>query len=627
MSEPPATGDLSPSPAVAREPWPTIPGYEIQEELGRGGMGVVYRARQENGNRMVALKLIRDGALAGPQERARFQIEIEAIARVRHPNVVQIYDAGQHQGRPYFAMELVQGGSLASYIRAQPQLASSSAKLVQTLALAIHHAHARQIVHRDLKPANILMQKVEGAELDIEGEKKSDVRSGSTVALSPALSAFNPIITDFGLAKRLDMESTAWTQHGAVLGTAAYMAPEQAAGQVRDIGRGTDVYSLGAILYELLTGQPPFQGATANQTIDQVLHDEPVMPTRLNPIVPRDLETICLKCLEKEPSRRYASGEELAEELGRFLDGRRVAAVPLSQRDRLERLAVRDGYQIVDEIGRGPRSIVYRALYGPFKQPRALKVFTAGIGTPQGREPQPQPNAAEFEDNAVSRESLIAPTLTHPLIVPVHQTGCWDGMAYLATEYVPHGSLAARLSNGRFRMRDALRLADQLTELMSYLHRQGIVHGNLKPSNVLLGANAIPQITDFRTTGGLFQGPLPAADAEPIGVGYLAPELLAGHPAVEPRPYTDIYGIGIILYESLTGRAPFAAGTTKEMLEKVRSQDPLPPSRINSEVNPLLDAICLRCLRKNPWKRYRRVYDLAGRLRTCAKRSGANDSQ
>jgi serine/threonine protein kinase len=569
MSEEPATRDWTPPSAD----WPAIPGYEILAELGRGGMGVVYRARQVSSQRPVALKMIRDGALASPQQRARFQIEAEAAARMRHPNLVQIYEVGEHAGRPFFAMELVEGGSLDKHVGGRPQPAAQSADLVRTLALAVQHAHERKIVHRDLKPANILLP-------------------------SPSL----PKITDFGLAKRLDSDSTAWTQDGAVLGTASYMAPEQAAGRVRDIGPAVDVYALGGILYELLTGRPPFLGDSWEQTVQQVLHDEPAPPARLRPDVPRDLETVCLKCLEKEPERRYVSAAELAQDLGRFLEGQPVAAVPLDARERLARLAGREGYRILGEIGRGPRSTVYHARYEPLKQPVALKVFSAGTYT-----------RAEWEAR-LQRGAELWAALAHPHIVPVHRAGWWDDAPYLAVEYVPHGSVAAKLAGQPYPIRQALRLVEQLAELVSYLHRQGVVHGNLKPSNVLLAADGIPRIADFRLTGGLFQGPLPADEQEPAGLGYLAPELVR-EPGAEPRPYTDIYGLGVILYELLTGRPPFAGATARETLEQVRSQDTVPPSRFNSEVTPPLESCCLRCLRKNPWRRYVRAYDLLMRMR------------
>jgi serine/threonine protein kinase len=554
-------------------------------------MGVVYRARQLNSGRLVALKVIRDGALAGPQERARFRIEAEAAARMRHPNAVQIYEISQTQGSPYFAMELIEGGGLDQYLAGQPQPAHQAADLVRTLALAIDHAHAQKIVHRDLKPANIL--------LSFSGEPPASAAGAGPARLTEAV----PKITDFGLAKRLDSQSTAWTQDGAVLGTASYMAPEQAAGQARDIGPAVDVYALGAILYELLTGRPPFQADSWNRTVDQVLHDEPMPPTRLHADVPRDLETICLKCLEKMPVQRYLSAGDLADDLGRFLEGKPVAALPLSEKESLARLAARDGYQLADEIGRGPRSTVYLAQYGTLKQPVALKIFPAN-------------SCAREEWEARFRQAAdLWAAVAHPNIVPVHRAGWWNGVPYLAVEYVAQGSLAAKLVGQAYPIPQALRLVEQLAEIVGFLHRQGIVHGNLKPSNVLLAADGIPRVIDFRPSGGLFLTPLPEDELESAGLGYLPPEL-ARDPAAELRPFTDIYGLGLILYELLTGRPAFGGVGARETLDQVRSRDPIPPSRFNADVKPHLEAVCLRCLRKNPWRRYHRVYDLLTRMRS-----------
>jgi serine/threonine protein kinase len=573
MSESSATVEWPGPAGDAPAERPTVPGYEILGELGRGGMGVVYKARQVSGDRLVALKLIRDGALASPQDRARFRIEAEAAARVRHPNVVQIYEVGEHQGRPYFAMELADGGGLDKLVAGRPQPAAQAAGLIRALALAARHAHAQNVVHRDLKPANIL--------LTADGMPK---------------------VADFGLAKRLDTESTALTQDGAVLGTVAYMAPEQAAGRVKDVGPAADVYALGAILYELLTGRPPFEASSWHRMVEQVLHDDPEPPTRLEPATPPDLETICLKCLEKEPGRRYGSAGELADDLGRFLEGTPVAAAPVGARERLARLAERDGYQIVEEIGRGPRSTVYRALHSPLRQPVALKVIAEGVCTREAWEAR------------LGRAADLWAALTHPHIVPIHRAGWWDGAPYLAMEYVPHGSLGDRLGRP-YSISEALLLVERLAEIVAYIHRQGAVHGNLKPSNVLLAADGIPRVADLLPAGGLFQGPLPADDTDSTGLGYLAPELVRD-PGAEPRPHTDVYGLGLILYELLTGRPPFVGATAREMLDQVRSQDPAPPSGLNPAVTPHLQAFCLRCLRKNPWHRYHRAYDVLRRLRS-----------
>ncbi len=568
MSERPTSGDWpAPAPTVAPE-MPVVPGYELLAELGRGGMGVVYKARQASSGRLVALKLIRDVALAGRQERARFRIEMQAAARMRHANIVEVFEAGEHESRPYFAMEYVDGGALDKHLAGQPQPPDQAAALVRMLARAVEHAHAQQVIHRDLKPANILLQ---GADLC-------------------------PKITDFGLAKRLDTESTAWTQDGAVIGTASYMAPEQAAGRAHEVAPAADVYALGAILYECLTGRPPFQADSVGRTIELVLNAEPAPPTRLQPAVPRDLETLCLKCLEKEPRRRYASAGELADDLDRFLEGTPIAAVPPSARERLTRMAVRDGYAIVDEIGRGPRSTVYRAVHGSVGQPVALKVF------------QPASWTRDAWDAQLRSAAEVRAMLAHPQILPIQQAGWWDDAPYLVLEYLPQGSLGGALAGKPYGVREALRMLEQLAEIVAYLHRQGIVHGNLKPSNVLLAADGIPRVADFRLAGGLCRTSLPADD-NPAGLGYLAPELVRD-PGAEVRFYTDIYGLGLILYELLTGQPPFGESSAQATLAQVQSQEPVPPSHRNSAIPPPVDTFCLRCLHKNPWRRYARAFDV-----------------
>jgi len=280
-----------------------VPGYEILGKLGEGGMGVVYKARHVKLGRLVALKMILSGGHAREAELARFRTEAEAIARLQHPNIVQVYEVGEHDGKPFFSLEFCSGGSLDSKLDGTPLPPQDAARLVETLARAMHAAHEKSVIHRDLKPANVLLSE--------DG---------------------TPKITDFGLAKKLD--DVGQTASGAIMGTPSYMAPEQAGGKSKEIGPACDVYALGAILYELLTGRPPFKSATHLDTIMQVAMDEPVSPSQLQPKTPRDLETICLKCLHKAPEKRYASAAKLAAELRRFQDGEPIEARPAGWAER-----------------------------------------------------------------------------------------------------------------------------------------------------------------------------------------------------------------------------------------------------------------------------------------------------
>jgi tetratricopeptide (TPR) repeat protein/tRNA A-37 threonylcarbamoyl transferase component Bud32 len=308
---------LDDSPTACEEPLaaaapaaPAVPGYEVLGELGRGAMGVVYKARQTSLNRVVALKMILRAEHAGAEWRARFLAEAEAVAALQHPGVVQIYEFGTHGGLPFCALEFCPGGTLADRLRGAPLPAGEAAATAQRLARAVQAAHEKGIVHRDLKPSNVV--------LDAQGRPK---------------------VTDFGLARRLE-GGPGLTQTGAIIGTPSYMAPEQARG-VKGVGPAADVYALGAILYECLTGRPPFRAANAYDTVLQVVSEEPVAPRRLQPTVPLDLETICLKCLRKEPGKRYATAGELAGDLGRFLEGRPVLARPVGRAERLLKWARR----------------------------------------------------------------------------------------------------------------------------------------------------------------------------------------------------------------------------------------------------------------------------------------------
>jgi hypothetical protein len=334
---------------------PRVGGYEVLGELGRGGMGVVYKARHAALGRPVAVKVLLDDADGGLDLRARFRREAEAVARLRHPNIVEIYTIGEQGGRPYFTMELAEGGNLAGRLAGKPWPARQAAELVEALARAVHHAHEHGLVHRDLKPANIV--------LDAAG---------------------TPKITDFGLVKHLGGPS-GQTPSGAILGTAGYMAPEQAEGRPRAVGPAADVYALGALLYEALTGRPPFQGETVLDTILQLLSEDPVPPSRRHPGVPEDLEAVCLKCLRRAPSRRYRSALALAEDLRRFLRGQRPAARPWFRR----------------AAGLAPVGVVAGAALALAAIPLALTVWhptpsgpqTRSAGTGEGT-PQNQPRLA-----------------------------------------------------------------------------------------------------------------------------------------------------------------------------------------------------------------------------------------
>jgi serine/threonine protein kinase len=281
--------------------------YEIVEQIGRGGMGVVYKARQSALNRLVAIKMILVGEHAGEAARQRFHVEAEAAARLEQEGIVRVYGFGIQAGLPYLVMEYVDGGSLKNRMDGAPWPSRQAGWLIERLARIIQAAHEKRIVHRDLKPANVLLTAQDHVK-----------------------------ITDFGLARLLD-ESSALTQTGEVLGTPSYMAPEQARGHSKGAAESVDVYALGAILYELLTGRPPFRGTTTGDTLLQVMADKPVPPRLLNSKVERDLETVCLKCLEKDPGQRYASAAALAADLARFRENRSILARPAAWTDILLR--------------------------------------------------------------------------------------------------------------------------------------------------------------------------------------------------------------------------------------------------------------------------------------------------
>jgi serine/threonine protein kinase len=349
------TLDNWPRSSITKDPsgkLPLVPGYDVLGELGHGGMGVVYEARQVRLNRTVALKMILGSAHVDADLLARFQREAEAVAKVQHPNIVQIYEIGDHDGLPFFSLEYVEGGSLDRLVSGEPFPLRDVAGLVETISRAMHFAHEHGIIHRDLKPANILLARSTAApatpasaestkphaqaELSTVPDRPRDATADSPSARPdsrPSLADFVPKITDFGLAKQLKGNATS-TLSGAVMGTPSYMAPEQAAGRTREIGPLADVYALGAILYHLLTGRPPFRAESVMDTLRLVIESDPISPRLLNPTLDRDLETICLKCLSKEATRRYATASELADDLRRYQNREPIHARPVPRLER-----------------------------------------------------------------------------------------------------------------------------------------------------------------------------------------------------------------------------------------------------------------------------------------------------
>ncbi len=516
------------SPAASAADWPTVPGYAILGRLEPGGMGVVYRARQVALNRTVALKVIRAGAHAGSHERARFRIEAEAVASLAHPHIIPIYDYGECDGTPYLAMEFAEGGSLARRLGGRPTDPAQAAGLVETLARAVQFVHEHGLIHRDLKPANVLL-------------------SGEGV----------PKLADFGLAKRLDVDQGLTRSH-AVLGTAGYMAPEQAAGNRHALGPAADIYALGAILYETLTGQPPFWAETYELTIHRVLSEEPLPPTRLRPDVPPELEAICLRCLEKKPERRFASALELAEDLRRYQDGKPVATPALGALEWHARVARRAGYELLERLGSGARGVTYKARHLALKRVVAFRLIAAG--------PASLPGAAE-----------AAAQLHHPNIVEVYDFGEHDGERYVATEYVEGRSLADDLAGPPKPANRIAELVETLARAVHHAHQRGTVHGDLKPSWVWLAADGSCKVGGFA---------------------------LAHGQRDEPSPATDVCALGAVLYELLSGRPPGPSDVVPE-----------PPRRWRPEVPHGLEAICLRCLEREPARRYPSAAALAEDLR------------
>jgi serine/threonine protein kinase len=558
--------------------WPRLANYEILDELGRGGMGVVYLARQAGFDRLVGLKMILAGPFAGPQHLARFRVEAKAVASLDHPNIVRVYDYGEQNRLPFYSMELVEGSSLADRLALGPFPVAKAARLVQTLAQAMQHAHDRGVIHRDLKPANIL--------LTADGMPK---------------------ITDFGLAKRLDSQG-GLSSTGAVLGTPSYMAPEQALGQNKEVGPAADIYALGAILYELLTGRRPFVGTTPLQILDAVRSQEPQAPTLLRPDLPHELEAICLKCLNKEVARRYPTAGALNDDLGRFLVGEVISAA-VAPGVAPPGWPEIPGYRVVNELP-GPGLIyeVYEAVRIEDNRRMVIKVLVHPALTQAAR-------LARLRETA----GLVS-ALDHPNLARLYAFGEQAGRPYRVEEFVGGQKLSHQLERQDSRMPPpaATRLVRTLALALHHAHQHSMAHGSLEPRTIFLGRDGAVKVTDVGLVNLPPPGPgLPLLDLHDPGradpaprprrgsfpnPAYLPPEILFGDEWYLSAP-ADVYGLGATLYRLLTGHPPLRSGYCPGVVEFFR-HTLSPPSDHNQDVPRELGAICLKCLSKDPAKRY-----------------------
>jgi serine/threonine protein kinase len=546
-----------------QERWARRAGYDLLEVLTWGVRDVVYKAREVGLQRLVVLKVLTTVTWEKPAERARFQREAELVARLQHSNIVQIYNFGEHNNRAYFSMEFVGGGSLIEKYVDAPVAAQPAAHLVEKLAWAMHYAHQRDIVHGALKPSNVLL-------------------TGEGV----------PKIAGFGLTVLQEKEQAEAPQKVAFQRLSSYLAPELAEGRIKAVGPAVDVYALGAILYKLLTGGPPFLGETVQDTREQVCSREPVPPSLLQPDVPQVLETICLGCLQKDPARRPASAAILAEELHRFL------AKKEADTDDFELIR---GYELLEEVGRGGLGIVYKARHVGLDHLRALKIFRRLDSVGLGR---------------IQAVSQALARVKHPNILQVHDCGQRDGLLYVAEELVEGITLDQKIAGKAQPPQEAARLMEVLARAMHHVHRCGIVHCNLKPRVVLLPADGLPKISSFEMAKVPGQEP---QEMEPEWTvsgtpSYMAPEQTMGRPEEIGAP-TDVYALGAILYQMLTGVLPFTSEKLADLFHQVRSQPPRTPSVLRPEVPCDLDAICLKCLQKEPNHRYPSAQELAEDLR------------
>jgi eukaryotic-like serine/threonine-protein kinase len=581
-------------------PLPVIPGYEILGRIAVGGMGVVYKAMQTGLDRMVALKMVRGGRWGKEEELARFKVEARAVAGLDHPNIVRIYDFDEFEGLPYFTMEYVQGGSLSQKLIAEPMNFRDAAALIETVARTMQFVHDRKLVHRDLKPGNIL------------------IASDGT-----------PKISDFGLAKRLGLDMSV-TMTGTVMGTASYMAPEQARGD-RHISPSVDIYALGAILYECLTGQPPFRDENYERTLRRVIEEEPVRPREIITSVPQELEAICLKCLDKDPPQRYGRAVDLAEDLLHFLNGEPLSVGAFDVIDQHSRWARRLGYDDLELLGCTQWAFVYRARELKINRQVMLKLSTGPLGSPA--------------HDMLHRQAVAMAGLEHPNLERLYSYGEQKDQPHLVLEFVEGRSFSivmreravdseaasaaidnepsAEVSIVRLPARKAFvpvsaSLAAEwvmmLARAVQFAHENGVLHCAIYPGEIRLTRDGVPKLCGFGAAQKIDpKVGLREAAATWMRPNYQSPEQVAGDWR-SLGPASDVYSLGAVLYEMLTGQAPFFGLSMPETRKAVLEELPQAPRNVNSKVPAFLDWVCQRCLAKKPADRMASAAELADAL-------------
>jgi serine/threonine protein kinase len=573
--QPTSSGPPGATPPADAEQLPAVSGYEILGVIGSGGQGVVYQARHIGLDRIVALKILRDSQESGPEQGARFRREARVIARLDHPNIVRIYGFDESAGRLFLSMEYLGGGSLKDRLGRQgPFSAKDAVELLLALVPAVEHAHQKGVVHRDLKPGNVLFT--------AEGDAR---------------------IVDFGVAKIFDDSAGQHTRTGAILGSPSYMAPEQAAGKTSQVGPATDIYALGAILYEMLTGRPPFSGESWLDTLDRVRF-QPVAPlSRWRADVPGNLERICLKCLEKAPEQRYPNAAALAAALQQFVSAAPVDDSPQPRRSRPELAAlsaqetvVSEGYRLLRPIHAGALGEIWSAA-APGGITVAVKIYYQPVE----------------QDQHHKRALDLVKNLNHPYLLKTHAYWVNDGRLHVAME-LADSSLRKRLKRFRRQRQAGIPPAALLTylketaEALDYLHDQGLIHCNITPDSILLLKGHV-KVGDFSLV-------CDGAESNRASGGalvYMSPEQYRD----VVTPHSDQYSLAITYVELRRDRRPFPARTTvvDAMMDAVEGSPDL------GDLGKAEKAVLLKALAKDAAQRFPSCRDFAAALATAVPRA------